>query len=87
MATPSLNLVLVFLLEAGSTSSLSLSRPAGLSYSWVRGGTANLGENGRERKKERRPRREILSRSPFIRLKRRVFKAYIDGNREGLSGN
>jgi hypothetical protein len=36
-------------------------------------GTANLGENGRERKKEQRPSREFLSRYPFIRLKRWVF--------------
>jgi hypothetical protein len=41
---------------------------------------------GWERKKEQRPRREVLSRSLFIRLKRRVFKAYIEGNREGLRG-
>jgi hypothetical protein len=50
-------------------------------------GTVNLGENGRERKKERRPSREFLSRSLFIRLKRQVFKEYIEGNREGLRGN
>jgi hypothetical protein len=50
-------------------------------------GTTNLGENGRERKKEQRPRREILSRSQFIRLKRQVFKAYIEGSREELRGN
>jgi hypothetical protein len=37
-------------------------------------GTANLGENGRERKEKQRPRREFLSRSPFIRLKRWVLK-------------
>jgi hypothetical protein len=37
-------------------------------------GTANLGENGRERREERRPRREVLSRSQFIRLKHRVLK-------------
>jgi hypothetical protein len=37
-------------------------------------GTTNLGENGRERRKDLRPRREILSRSQFIRLKRWVLK-------------
>jgi hypothetical protein len=37
-------------------------------------GTSNLGENGREKKKEQRPSREFLSRSPFIRLNRRVIK-------------
>jgi hypothetical protein len=36
-------------------------------------GTANLGENGKERKKEQRPSREFLSRSQFIRLKHRVL--------------
>jgi hypothetical protein len=40
-------------------------------------GTANLGENGWEGKKERRPRREILSRSQFIRLKLGFFFVFV----------
>jgi hypothetical protein len=49
--------------------------------------TVNLGENGRERKEKQSPRREFLSRSPFIRLKHRVLKHTSRGNREGLRGN
>jgi hypothetical protein len=42
-------------------------------------GTANLGENGRENKKERRTSREFLSRFPFLRLKRQVLKHTLRG--------
>jgi hypothetical protein len=51
----------------------SLSRPVELSYSWVRGGPQTWEKMGWERKEKRRPSKD-LSRSPFIRLRRRILK-------------
>ena len=48
-------------------------------------GNANLGENGREGKKKRRPSKE-LSRSQFTRLKRRVLKHTSRGIGRGWGG-
>jgi hypothetical protein len=50
-------------------------------------GTANLEEKWEEGKEKQRPRREFLSRSQFIRLKRQVLSTQQRENRVGLREN
>jgi hypothetical protein len=63
-----------------------LSCPAGLRYSWVPGGPQTWEKMGWEKKEKWRPSRSFLSKSPFIRLKRRVLKHTSRGIGRGWEG-